>query len=104
MACNCTGNVTCGCHFGNGTSTVAVGAGSERDPVRFDVESAYMSVESTATILGSLSGTGDTDDPYRISFAINPVLTNDLWGRWVGSQGQYDAIQVPDPGVIHVVM
>jgi hypothetical protein len=105
MACQCDSEgVGCLCTFTGGLNVVVTGGGSSADPVRIDVEAAYLEGVDGDNTLVTVTGTGDVADPYLVNIQVDPALGEGLWTRWSGTRAAYDAIPSKDPGTLYVVI
>lgn len=102
MACDCNSNAACACTFTSSGSVAIAGGGSSDNPIVISIETAVLTVEDTDTVQALISGDGSVEFPYVISFRADPALLDTMWGRWFGSQAQYDSI-TDQPGILYVV-
>lgn len=104
MACNCSsgGKSSCQCSFMAGLNVRTFGYGTDREPFRVTVAEAFLEGLDTASAEVRITGNGDTSSPYMLS--VRALGLDSKWGRWVGTQADFDAIQAPSSDTIHVVM
>lgn len=68
------------------------GGGTTESPLIISVETVSLAVEDTDSVLATLSGDGSVDDPYAVSMRLAPEIMDSVWGKWLGTQAEYDAI------------
>lgn len=103
MACECNGNDTCSCTVVGGLNVTVTGFGTSREPLRLDVEPAYLEATSTATVDAMLTGAGDTDYPYFLTMTIAADVLGGLARRWFGTEADFADITTMIPGTLYVV-
>lgn len=102
MACNCGEKSSCACTF-TSTSTVSInGGGTTESPIIISIDTVSFTAESTESVLVSLGGDGSVTDPYALSMRLAPEIMDSVWGKWIGTQAEYDAIPHL-PGTIYAV-
>lgn len=106
MACDCgksNDRGSCSCTFVWGLNTTVTGFGSNREPLRVTVAKAVVTGVTTATAKVTVTGTGNIDNPYILS--INLVDDgSDKWGKWSGSQAQFDGLRAIEAKTLHAVI
>ena len=100
MACKC-GDGACSCYISGGLKTEVTGFGTEMEPFTIDVEPAFLEAEGTDTVATTITGSGDTDDPYFLSMVLSGL--DDLAGKWTGSAEDYEHL-APGPGILYVIL
>lgn len=85
-------SVSCSCKFVSTDSVEVTGTGSTEDPVVLSVDPMFVDSAASATTDAYSNGTGDPDSPRTISFEIVSSIMDEKWGRWFGSDVQYDAL------------
>lgn len=102
MACDCNSNAACACTFTSTPTVTIEGGGSDDNPLVVSITTAVLTAEDTDSVQALLSGDGSVEFPYSLSLRVDPSILDTMWGRWYGSQAQYDAI-TDQPGTLYVV-
>lgn len=96
--CNCAGN-SCNCMILAGTGVVITGNGTAASPYQISVGgvdiAGRLTVNSSQSIVMSLTGQGSVADPYVVSAAVSPAQTAALDAAVLAAQAAANEVLRP---------